>query len=533
MDHSDLVSAFAVDLRTFLASHRSGSHHSGLYQPASALVGRTTALPDLSLLGGTLANDPVTLSGSDNQLSHGDELDALDFLVAFFRLQKRYSSLVAPSPAEAQVIRGTAGAKSPVPDMAPSLVRLRQECLRLAEKYVGFPEQRTTSSSCSKPPRLLWMIEVGLIPESLIARTLARGLEFPSDLEPLADAVITHIDSHVIGPFFLSKTKNLNRHTERGRLAVGVSCIVVAIVLVVLLAMIPSPLSDQPISRWYRLLLAPLWIAGIGYTLAAWTGVCVWLSLRGKREPDGVEIDHRKTSLRAVLDSGDVEAISTEITEPQMSEEEARKRWVAPELSSLMKRTVPTWLFRERIAESPEETLIQSRSGSHVSKSLSLSSQPAFLVAPFSNATDFDSPANASLPSSPIAAPMPLPLALASPSMKSRKLHILPFEVALIRPAAIASEPALSAAVLHPSSLYDARLARSGTTAASEQRQTSSSPLPRNLWNGVKHATGFAVDTEPVLDENVRREQQKAALKALASCTLMSLVVMIVSVAVP
>ncbi|KAL9937677.1 hypothetical protein V8E36_003222 [Tilletia maclaganii] len=173
------------------------------------------------------------------------------------------------------------------------------------------PSSSSLASSLSSrrtPPRLRWMVDIGLISETQIELALAEAelSTHPQVLAPLADKVATYLNEHIVPNFLDGATSNLSRGTQLGRLVVGLACTALAILFTVLLAVKPSPLDNSRsregpggLPRWWRLLTAPLWVAGVGYVLAAWTGVCVWLTLRGNHEPGDEEAEEAMTLAEA------------------------------------------------------------------------------------------------------------------------------------------------------------------------------------------------------------------------------------------
>ncbi|KAK0546816.1 hypothetical protein OC845_004398 [Tilletia horrida] len=148
----------------------------------------------------------------------------------------------------------------------------------------------TSRTCCPASPRLRWMVDIGLLCEQQISLALAEAevTTHPQVLAPIADKVAAYLNAHIVPGFLSASTSNLSRTTQLGRLGVGLICLGLAILFTVLLAVNPSPFRPRDasdVSRWWRLLTAPLWCAGVGYVLAAWTGVCVWLTIRGNHEP--------------------------------------------------------------------------------------------------------------------------------------------------------------------------------------------------------------------------------------------------------
>ena len=552
-------------------------------------------MPDLSILGGVLsdplpsADHDTTLIGSSQEKSRsfpsfgtslpvsteeepvgddikeaglgnsaekewGDELDALEFLTGFHRWQARFYQAHPCAFAEPEISNalGSTPEKMATSDTCATVDLasddpLRIDMLRLLDVYFGDVAGTNTSKSSgsrgrrSSRRRLEWMCEVGLLSEGTIADALSASAwtTHPSVLAPLADTVARYLNSHCLPVFFLAKTKNLNRNTGMGRLAVGLVCLLIAVVLTVLMGIKPSPLyggsaPPQELSRWYRLCLFPLWVAGTGYCLATWTGVCVWLTLRGNREPDPEELSRRDSIAQETLGGNDAARSAQELIQTNKQDQAARKRWIAPELEGLLLRVLGRRPAQNKavlpVFTTPPASPASKKVAELAAESDRTSAFPASGSYSFGDTTG---------PSSPISAPSPITLALASPSLKSRRIPIIPFEVAVIKPATLASDshiPEDAFVSRRPRPSRDEIERLSSTAAVSQNHQQSrgsTGTAMRRAWSRVKQMTGFAVNTEPVLDERVRREQQKEAFKALSICTGLTLVILIISVAVP
>lgn len=165
------------------------------------------------------------------------------------------------------------------------------------------PIQSKVSSAPPKMRRLDWMVDLGLLSEQAISQALfeAELTTHPEVLLPLVNAVSTYLDAHVLPSFMATASQNLSRGTARGRMAMGCAATVLALLFSVLLIVNPSPLTSTRIPRWYRVLTFPLWAMGIGYFIASFTRVCVWLSLRGNREKSQEE-EWQGTSPRGSLE---------------------------------------------------------------------------------------------------------------------------------------------------------------------------------------------------------------------------------------
>ncbi len=210
------------------------------------------------------------------------------------------------------------------------------------------PVEHLGSSSADKMPRLRWMVDIGLISESDVQLSLAE-CDFsthPDVLAPVAEAVYAYMSQHVVPFFFISVARNLSPNTKRGRLMVGIVCTAIAIAFSVLLIVSPSPLAPHAdhgtgkILRWWRLLTAPIWCAGLGYMLAYFTGLCVWLTLRGNREPDEEE-EREREEIRSRISGEDV--IGFDLAELQAAADERDQdaeqdtnRWMAPEIADIL-----------------------------------------------------------------------------------------------------------------------------------------------------------------------------------------------------
>ncbi|KAK0533549.1 hypothetical protein OC835_002972 [Tilletia horrida] len=221
----------------------------------------------------------------------------------------------------------------------------------------------------SPTDRLRWMVDIGLVSQEQISQVLAEAdlSTHPQVLAPLADKVAVYLNDHIVPDFLEASTSNLSRGTQLGRLAVGLSCTTLAILFTVLLVVNPSPFRPRPhadpqapalpspphtdVSRWWRLLTAPLWCAGIGYVLAAWTGVCVWLTIRGNHEPgdedngepmseaewEGLMLEE-EMDRNGTVRSGGLAASPSDSALPWSRPD--RKSLMAPELLNLLRRMV-------------------------------------------------------------------------------------------------------------------------------------------------------------------------------------------------
>ncbi|KAE8205438.1 hypothetical protein A4X06_0g544 [Tilletia controversa] len=212
----------------------------------------------------------------------------------------------------------------------------------------------------SSSKRLRWMIDIGLLSEEQIALALSEAeiTTHPQVLAPLADKVADYLNDHVVPEFLSGSTSNLSKATQLGRLTIGLICTVLAIIFTIMLCVNPSPFRPQPtpqnpepdVSRWWILFTAPLWCAGVGYVLAAWTGVCVWLTIRGNHEHgdaggetlsevDWVAMMEEEDANRA--GEGALLGRVLSSTDPALPWKRAdRKSLMAPELANLLRRFI-------------------------------------------------------------------------------------------------------------------------------------------------------------------------------------------------
>ncbi|PWN20243.1 hypothetical protein BCV69DRAFT_204064 [Microstroma glucosiphilum] len=232
------------------------------------------------------------------------EYSAVEFVVAFDRYARQYRSLTAQ---QKQAMAGPATSANQA---------MRERFDRLVQRHVGPLPGSTVSRSRSSSAatksdkgktittglmpisprprptcRLQWMIDLGLLDEGVVSLALSEaGLTTdPEVLLPVVNCIVSHVDTYVLPSFLEAASRNLGKGTSNGRLYSGISLTALAILFTVLLCIEPSPLTGTNISRWYRLLTFPLWAFGIGFIFAAYTGVCMWLSLRGNRDVTGEE----------------------------------------------------------------------------------------------------------------------------------------------------------------------------------------------------------------------------------------------------
>ncbi|EST07946.1 hypothetical protein PSEUBRA_003077 [Kalmanozyma brasiliensis GHG001] len=421
-----------LDLRTFLHFQRLPHKRLPAYYPASDM--QSSAIDDLDLnfdLPSSSTSSPpspryMKEKEQTAERLHYDEVDALDFLVAYeryvtkFRDQARADRLKSPDPAtckaavRAYVRRACKGRASSdltamdvllqgsettddlsdIPEemsrevlarlkpsdlgLKPETQPLRVDFDRMVHRYLcsrracilpssrkgrkkrysssssdtvadapDSPVRQLGSSKNDKMPRLRWMVDMGLISEGDLQLALAE-CDFsthPEVLAPVAEAVYAYMSQHVVPFFFISVTSNLGNKTKRGRLMVGIVLSTIALILSILLIIEPSPFAPRAngngdISRWWRLLTAPIWAAGLGYVLAYFTGLCVWLTLRGNREPDAEE-EREREEIRSRISGEDV--IGFDLAELQaaadqrdVSAEQDTNRWMAPEIANIL-----------------------------------------------------------------------------------------------------------------------------------------------------------------------------------------------------
>lgn len=417
-----------LDLRTFLHFQRQPQKRLPAYYPASDM--QSSALDDFDLNLDQPSASPTHLFKHklNARRLHFDEVDALDFLVAYeryvtkFRDQPRAHRLQSPDPATCKAalrayvrrqckprvssdltVAQMLMQEAPTPDddvddiseqasrevlarlrptdlgLKPDQQPLRVEFDRLVHRYLcsrrvcilpsnrrlrrkrdsssssdtaaggsESPYKQLGSSSAERMPRLRWMVDVGLISESDLQLCLAE-CDFsthPDVLAPIAEAVYAYMSQHVVPFFFISVARNLSPNTKRGRLLVGVACTTIALIFSILLIISPSPLAPHAnhgtgnIPRWWRLLTAPVWCAGLGYILAYFTGLCVWLTLRGNREPDEEE-EREREEIRSRISGEDVVGfdlaeLQATADERDMEVEQDTNRWMAPEIADIL-----------------------------------------------------------------------------------------------------------------------------------------------------------------------------------------------------
>ncbi|PWY98584.1 hypothetical protein BCV70DRAFT_218598 [Testicularia cyperi] len=208
--------------------------------------------------------------------------------------------------------------------------------------------EKAMPAELPKMPRLRWMLNVGLISEQTLELAMSEAdfSTHPDVLAPLAEMVYAYMSQHVVPYFFISVGRNLSSNTKRGRLTVGIVCTIIALIFSVLLIIEPSPLVPHAdgrtgrISRWWRLLTGPVWCAGLGYILAYFTGLCVWLTLRGNREPDEEE-EREREEIRSRISSEealpfDLADLQADADERDADVERDTNKWMAPEIADIL-----------------------------------------------------------------------------------------------------------------------------------------------------------------------------------------------------
>ncbi|CAO1638522.1 unnamed protein product [Sympodiomycopsis kandeliae] len=319
------------DLRIYLEAQRD-THEAEM--PISSFL-TTSSDPSLELkapsthtsTAGTASSDPNHLAAAAAGKTTS-ELNALDFVVAYRDYSRDYTARGSLRQSQSE-----AGPSSQ-----------RREFEEIVETYLDALPSRADSRHNSdgrlrRRRRMDWMIETGLLGENEINAAVQRSqhTDDPAILSSIVDTVSGHINTHIVPPFIESNSTNLSRNTSNGRLLIGTIGICLGILFSVLLCLRPSPLSPDhmAITRWYRILLFPLWVLGFGYWIAAFTKVCVWLSLRGHYEP------LLQQSVSDLNDQGLTEAAEKRTTSAQDHSEESTHQLMAPEIWSLLSTLLP------------------------------------------------------------------------------------------------------------------------------------------------------------------------------------------------
>ncbi|PWN42525.1 hypothetical protein IE81DRAFT_341410 [Ceraceosorus guamensis] len=495
--------------------------------------------------------------------STGDALDALDFVVAvdryattFARLSSSQRELAPACEARTFPPCGNAASENVEEDQRGACVPedqpLRKRLNLITSTYIGGKR----SSAYDAAPKLAWMRDTGLLSETALAQAIdcASRTTHPDAILPLARAVQAHLDSHVLPSFLDSASHNLSRNTKWGRLVTGIACTIIALLLSVLLIIEPSPLSPHyatdreraHLSRWWRFLTLPLWAAGIGSTLAAYTGVCVWLSLRGNHEPEKVLTEEAKADrpahIIAASINGDHEKSRHEEA-PAQEWEEAEghtatpQGWLmAPELKALLLRCVG----RHPSKTSTDADKVKARallprvSSDLASSGLPTEPSPIYL------------PGSPEGPTAPLAEPRSLSVMARSPSTElgssptalSRSFRLPGTQVSVGFQNA---RTAFAAPSSLPPTSSNNRISTSTIVQMPDDKHPSTVPALRSSPSNpmqkavaaLQQWTGFAINTKPVLDERVRKIHQRAAINALALCTALTLVAIIIVLALP
>ncbi|PWN25725.1 hypothetical protein BDZ90DRAFT_228115 [Jaminaea rosea] len=460
-----------VDLRSYLANRREQER------------GQSSGLDDF--FAGIVASQSAR------------DLDAVNFVVSYDRCVRAYRSGEG------------------------SIETLR----RILVTYVGgsSDEKVATSRASSRSRRLDWMVDLGLLSEDAVRHSLneAERSSHPSALLPLVNAVSSYIDSHVMPDFMEAASQNLSKRTSRGRLAVGIVATALAILFSVLLAVEPSPLAGgkQHISRWWRVLTFPLWAMGFGYMLAAWTGVCVWLSLRGNRERREEEWATPRPSMEASADEGNLAEVD-------------RSAWfVAPEVRRILP-FLPKTLGR---TNKDEDATSAPPPAPPAPAPVSASAAPALAAGP---APPLLRPST----SRPLAEPRTSNAAAAAmdggagswtppstaPVLVSKKVSVLPGVQVGMRTV----QPPVAMSSMSTSTSLP-RLSTVTGPSPSHIEKGRTGRRHERIWHTVQRWTGFAVGTERVRDKKVRQIHQWRAFKAVALDGALALIATIVVVAVP
>lgn len=542
---------------------------------------------------------------------NGDELDALQFLASYERYRRKFSNLTRSEKNRCPRFTkdgeiglrsvhsraDSTGLDSNADDSSQSLP-LRRDLDRILNIYLSpsSPSNRKSKSnnltqqSDSKKRRLQWLIDLGLLSEELVSTAISRSesTTHPSILEPIYDVVYHHLSIHVLPNFLLASTRNLSKTTRKGRLAVGLSSLILAILFTILLLLRPSPLSSNDpktnVLRWFRILTFPLWEAGFGYCIAAKTGVCVWLTLRGNHEPEEEEVsrweNHSIDGDREVIvnqkskskngksndngkDGGCKPCQKDRCWENEDEKEEIEDESLvnnSKDSTSNSNRNLVNGLEVVEENEDQEEGNDQASrlDGEEEGSKAWLAPELLNLLSKFhlapkflygtdpnqcglngqcsSNRKDEESRSqiptsnfsNSSIQSKPKIPVTPLPLAYSSTSISS------PSKQSQVRPSSsiISISPSKSIRNISDEttssnqklSLTIENLNLASTEKENMAKEQRKSNLWRKSWSYLKRYTGFADKTEKVKESRVRQIQQMIALKALVSTTIYSLI---------
>ncbi|KAN0062701.1 hypothetical protein ACQY0O_004896 [Thecaphora frezii] len=550
-----------ADLRAFLLAQRVAHRRHPAYVPASDMARSRLLDLDLNL---DLDTKRCATATSPPPLPPPcyDEVDALDFLVAYERYRAKWRQLtkaVRQKSPDAAAMVATEDALRPHDALRldPETQPLRSELDHIVARYLGGrgaavgptklrrawiamtktqvrrPGSGSSdavtlicpSSSSSKSPsmdssydkteahlhaavaaaegdrdlaRLQWMLEVGLVSPDSVSLALHRASlsTHPDVLAPVAEQVHGYLSTHVAPYFLLSAARNLSRATSKGRLATGLACLMVAVTMTALLLVKPSPLAPhrgrEGVERAWRVMLTPMWAAAIGYVLAYWTGVCVWLTLRGHREPDEEEEEVGQEEAEEAEEADEEKRnqedaqLGYECQEEEKDEEgrpRGLEKYMAPELARILRfgRTPP-----RRPPPSP----------------------PIATCAP--------------PPPSDPAAPATIQRNHRIPLVSSVSLIVSVFQP---RPHCANPDPTSLVPTTKDAWNFDPHLA----LPSSPRKRGRVATWGDKAWRW----TGFAVGTQKVKDERVRRAHQRSAVVALATDMVATAAVMAMLLAVP
>lgn len=553
-----------LDLRTFLALRKERQ------EQAEAVAGTSrttsiTALPSMMQLAdlnvsdsqqgqtapstttmaesshhGMAANGGERASSPTPQSQATGELNALNFVVAFDRYTRLYraNGSQAPSRSELQETFASRPGQHPTSmqeifdgGIDPSSQPLRERYEAMISTYLGDLPLEASPRKSTRTYRLDWLMELGLLDEDAVSEALYLSAcsTNPDLLLPLVNTVVTYLNTHVLPAFLADASRNLSKDTARGRLAVGVVCTALAVLFSILLCLEPSPLTGTRITRWYRILTFPLWAAGVGYIIAAFTKVCVWLSLRGNREPrqdelvDGIRTPRTSNVGAGGGISGDVEkanhaavpAERDEYEEGNLSQVDQSRWMIAPEIWGLMTKVMPFLRNKDWNRRGGGDT-----DAPKMTPSTSQSSG----VSPVET-----SPIGMATVNSGLSVP---PQAALGPKVKSKSVSVPGTSVEFGMRTVVSN---LNTSTDDASFNSDDKVTvspRVGGVSRSRSRQAGPSHLVK-AWTAMQRWTGFAVGTERIRDERIRKVHQRAALRALLLDGVASVIATIVVVAIP
>lgn len=485
----------------------------------------TTATTAMDTQGADAVSAAPTIASAPPQCQAAGELNALNFVVAYDRYTRSWR--------EEQEAAAAARDSSRSSSSASQLLQSRFEAI--VETYLGEIPGRPRSPHHRRTHRMDWLIDLGLLNEDAIAEAISRaGTDSttgdPQILLPLVTSAFTYLDTHVMPVFLASASQNLSTNTARGRLAVGIVCTTLAVLFSVLLCIEPSPLTGTHITRWYRVLTLPLWTAGIGYIIAAFTKVCVWLSLRGNRERtralDGSDAAAAAATRTPRTSAGDVEKAARAAVDGDEADDRDQgnianvdnSNWLmAPEVWRLLTTVMPFLRTKSWNGGGAQrrDTVNPSASGN---------------IANSESTTGGEKTGVSGVP--PPTTPAPAPLAEPRLPRASSSATASGF-------ASNATAPQVkikSISVPGTSVEFGLRtVALDGGAGGSAGGGASPAAAPpsRRAWTAIQRWTGFAVGTERIRDERIRKVHQRAALKALVLDGVLSVIATIVVVAIP